>query len=182
MSQHELLITGGTVYAAAETIHEGYLHIVGGRIEEIGTGKPRPARRASRMLDASGKLLFPGFIDIHVNGGGGSITLDATLEAIRSIAQAHAKFGTTAMLPAVISTDEATLRRAVPVIGEAVEKGTGGAHVLGVHLEGPFLNPSRRGVHKREFLRCPSIEYFDQMYDLARGRLRVIGLDACSDR
>jgi len=176
MSQHDLLITGGTVYTPAETMHQGYLHIAGGKIEAIGTGKPRPARRALRMLDASGKLLFPGFIDIHVNGGGGSITLDGTLEAIRSIAQAHARFGTTAMLPAVTSVEDATLRRAVSAIAEAAEEGTGGANVLGAHLEGPFLNPSRRGIHQEEFLRSPSIEYFDEMYDLARGRLQVIAL------
>lgn len=176
MSQRDLLITGGTVYTPTETIHSGHLRIAGGKIKAIRKGRPGQAPSSLRILDASGRLVLPGFIDIHVNGGGGSITLDGTLDALRSIAGAHVKFGTTAMLPAVMSTDDETLRRAVSAIAEAAEKGTGGANVLGAHLEGPFLNPSRRGIHQKEFLRSPSIEYFDEIYDLARGRLRVIAL------
>jgi len=176
MSQRGLLITGGTVCTPYETVHDGYLLVENGRIREIGKGKPPITRRLSQTLDANGKLVLPGFIDIHVNGGGGSITLDGTLEAIRSMAGAHAKFGTTAMLPAVISIDDATLRKAVSAIAEASEKGTRGADVLGVHLEGPFLSPARRGIHQKEFLRSPSREYFDAIYELARGKLRIVAL------
>jgi len=176
MSQRSLLITGGTVYTPYESVHEGYLIVEDGRIREIGKGNPSITRQSSQTLDANGKLVLPGFIDIHVNGGGGCITLEGTLDALRSVARAHVKFGTTAMLPAVISGDDETMRRAVSAIAEAAEKGTGGSNVLGVHLEGPFLNPSRRGIHQKEFLRSPSMEYFDEIYGLARGRLRVIAL------
>jgi len=176
MSQRDLLITGGTVYTPQETVHDGYLLVENGRIREIGKGIPPITPRPSQTFDAKGKLVLPGFIDIHVNGGGGSISLDGTVEAMRSMAVAHAKFGTTAMLPAVISIDDATLRKVMSAIAEVSEKGTGGANVLGVHLEGPFLNRSRRGIHRKEFLRSPSTEYFDEIYELARGKLRVIAL------
>ena len=176
MSQRDLLITGGTIHTPYEAVHDGYLLVEDGRIREIGEGKPPLVRRASETLDAGGKLVLPGFMDIHANGGGGSITLEGTLEAIRSIARAHAKFGTTAMLPAVISIDDATLRKAVSAIAEASDTATGGADILGVHLEGPFLSPARRGIHQKEFLRSPSTEYFDEIYELAKGKLRIIAL------
>lgn len=176
MSQGDLLIAGGTIYTPNHTLNDGYLLIEGGRIREIGKGRLSPTRRSSNILNVKGKLVLPGFIDIQVNGGGGCMTLDGTLDAIRGMAQAHARFGTTVMLPTVISADDECLSNAVSATAEAAEKGTGGANVLGVHLEGPFLNPERRGIHQKEFLRSPSIEYFEDIYELAKGKLRVIAL------
>lgn len=176
MKQRNLLITNGTIYTPMEAIQQGYILISGGKIQAVGKGKPPRPDASTIVLEARGKLVLPGFIDIHVNGGGGSLTIDGTVDAIQNIAQAHAKFGTTAMLPTTISADDETLSNAVSAIAQAAENPTGGASILGIHLEGPFLNPAKGGAHRKEFLKSPSVEYFTTLYKRAKGEIRILAL------
>ena len=104
------------------------------------------AQQADEIVDLGGRRLVPGFIDLQVNGGGGVLFNDApTVEALREIVGAHRRFGTTACLPTLISDDPDTMRAAIAAVAEAIEQGVPG--VIGIHLEGPHLNPERRGVH-----------------------------------
>lgn len=96
--------------------------------------------------DLEGHILAPGLIDIQVNGGGGVMFNDApTLETIRSIGAAHRQFGTTGFLPTLISTDADTMRLAIEAVRQAISERVPG--VLGIHLEGPYLNADQRGIH-----------------------------------
>lgn len=105
-----------------------------------------PRVRAAERHDLGGRTLLPGFIDCQVNGGGGVLFNDEpTVEAIRRIGQAHARFGTTGFLPTLISDDAAVMAKAIDAVNEAVAQGVPG--VLGIHLEGPFIAPERKGVH-----------------------------------
>lgn len=105
-----------------------------------------PRVRAAERHDLGGRTLLPGFIDCQVNGGGGVLFNDApTVDTIRAIGVAHAKYGTTGFLPTLISDDAEVMSRAIDAVNEAVEQGVPG--VLGVHLEGPFIAPERKGVH-----------------------------------
>lgn len=97
-------------------------------------------------VDLAGRQLLPGFVDVQVNGGGGVLFNDSpTVEGIRAIAAAHAQFGTTGFLPTLISDDVATLTRAIAAVDTAIAAGVPG--VLGIHIEGPYLNQARKGVH-----------------------------------
>lgn len=105
-----------------------------------------PRVRAAERHDLGGRTLLPGFIDCQVNGGGGVLFNDApTVETIRTIGEAHAKFGTTGFLPTLISDDADVMAKAIDAVNAAVEQGVPG--VLGIHLEGPFIAPERKGVH-----------------------------------
>jgi N-acetylglucosamine-6-phosphate deacetylase len=105
-----------------------------------------PRVRAAERHDLGGRTLLPGFIDCQVNGGGGVLFNDApTVDAIRRIGEAHAKFGTTGFLPTLISDDADVMAKAIDAVNEAVAQGVPG--VLGIHLEGPFIAPERKGVH-----------------------------------
>lgn len=96
--------------------------------------------------DLAGNILAPGLIDIQVNGGGGVMFNDApSVETIRRMGAAHRRFGTTGFLPTLISTDFDTMKCAIEAVGQAIFEGVGG--VLGIHLEGPFLNPDKCGIH-----------------------------------
>jgi N-acetylglucosamine-6-phosphate deacetylase len=122
-----------------------------GRIEAVADDSS--ARDAGyRYVDLSGKLLMPGFIDVQVNGGGGVLfNDDPGVESIRAIGQAHRRFGTTGFLPTLISDDLHVVARAVAAVQTAIEAGVPG--VLGIHIEGPFLNVQRKGVHDAAKLR-----------------------------
>jgi N-acetylglucosamine-6-phosphate deacetylase len=122
----------------------------GGRIVEILPA----ARLASDDLrhDLAGAILSPGLIDIQVNGGGGVLFNDRpTVDGIRAIGAAHARFGTTGFLPTVISTDLPAIARAMDAVDDAIDAGVPG--VLGIHVEGPFLSRSRKGIHDAAQLR-----------------------------
>lgn len=105
-----------------------------------------PRCREAQSHDLAGSLLLPGFIDVQVNGGGGVLFNDApTVESIRAIGAAHRRFGTTAFLPTLISDDIAAIRRALGAVRGAIERKVPG--VIGIHIEGPFINAARRGAH-----------------------------------
>ncbi|WP_436357748.1 N-acetylglucosamine-6-phosphate deacetylase [Brevundimonas sp. CEF1] len=96
--------------------------------------------------DLNGDLLVPGYIDTQVNGGGGVLFNDApTVETITRIGAAHRRFGTTGFLPTLISDDLAVIDRAIDAVEQAMLEGVPG--VLGIHIEGPFLNIARKGIH-----------------------------------
>ena len=96
--------------------------------------------------DLEGGTLIPGFIDLQVNGGGGVLfTAAPTVDSLRTIGAAHRQYGTTGFLPTLITTRFDVMREAVSAVAEAIAIGAPG--VLGLHLEGPFLSPERKGVH-----------------------------------
>lgn len=113
-------------------------------IDVVGPEDARCARAVQR--DLGGNLLLPGFIDSQVNGGGGVLFNDApSVEAIRDIGRAHRRFGTTGFLPTLISADLDVVAKAIEAVQSALTLGVPG--VLGIHIEGPFLNVERKGIH-----------------------------------
>jgi N-acetylglucosamine-6-phosphate deacetylase len=121
------------------------------RIEAVkDDAGPIPSGYAQRNL--AGALLLPGFIDVQVNGGGGVLfNDDPGIESVRAIGAAHRRFGTTGFLPTLISDDLHVMARAISAVQAAIEAGVPG--VLGIHIEGPFLNVQRKGVHDAAKLR-----------------------------
>ncbi|MEZ0471418.1 N-acetylglucosamine-6-phosphate deacetylase [Luteimonas salinilitoris] len=119
---------------------------------------PGDARRQdARTFDLQGGSLLPGFIDLQVNGGGGVLFNNApTVETVRTIARAHRRFGTTALLPTLISDDVEVMRAAIAAVHTAIAQGAPG--VLGIHLEGPYLAPARKGTHDAGKFRVPDAD------------------------
>lgn len=112
--------------------------------------------QADEIDDLAGGWLAPGFIDVQVNGGGGVLfNNDTSVEAIAAIGRAHRRFGTTGFLPTLISDDAEVMARAIDATRAAIAAGVPG--VLGVHLEGPYIAPARKGTHDAGKFRVPDV-------------------------
>jgi N-acetylglucosamine-6-phosphate deacetylase len=140
----------------------------GSRIADIAADSDPRIARAQRH-DLAGRLLLPGFIDTQVNGGGGVLFNDApTVDSLRTIAAAHARYGTTGLLPTLITDELEVMRRAVAAVDEAIAAGVPG--ILGIHLEGPFLAPERKGVHDPAKIRPIDAQGIAVAGSLSRGK------------
>jgi N-acetylglucosamine-6-phosphate deacetylase len=127
---------------------------------------------SAHRQNLNGNLLLPGFIDTQVNGGGGVLfNDDPSVEAIRAIGTAHRRFGTTGFLPTLISDDLEVVARAVAAVKAAMDAGVPG--VLGIHIEGPFLNVERKGVHDPAKLRELDDSAVDLLTSLKNGKTLV---------
>jgi N-acetylglucosamine-6-phosphate deacetylase len=143
----------------------------GGRILDIVPGN-HPSTRGASRVDLRGNMLLPGFIDLQVNGGGGVLFNDSpSVEAIRQIGRAHRRFGTTNFMPTLISADLDVVARAIAAARGAIEACVPG--VLGIHIEGPFLNVERKGVHDPAKLRELDVSAVGLLTSMGVGRTLV---------
>ena len=144
-------LLNGRILAGERIVSGRAVLLADGRIEAVTD--PNDARcRDAAGIDLAGQVLLPGFIDVQVNGGGGVLfNDDPSLESIRAIGAAHRQFGTTGFLPTLISDDLDTIGQAIAAVQSSLDARLPGA--LGIHIEGPFLNWARRGVHDPKHLR-----------------------------
>lgn len=137
----------------------------GGHVQAVVPVGQVPAR--TETLDLGDVDLAPGFVDVQVNGGGGVLFNDElTVEGIRAIAEAHRAFGTTSLLPTLITDGVDVIRRAREAINGAVRDVPG---VIGVHFEGPFLDERKTGAHDSAYVRRAAAEDLDAMFGRALG-------------
>jgi N-acetylglucosamine-6-phosphate deacetylase len=160
----------GRILSGAAFIEGQALLVENGRITAIVPMAEIPAGTA--VHDLEGQMLVPGFIDTQVNGGGGVLFNDSpTVDAIAAIGAAHRAFGTTGFLPTLISDDLEVVRRGVAAVDAAIAAGVPG--VLGIHIEGPFLNPERKGIHDAAKIRVLDDEGLAAITGLKHGRTLV---------
>lgn len=147
-------ITGATIFDGDELQHDMGVFIDDQRIMALDSDSVVPSDAQHIVFD--GGFLVPGFIDIQVNGGGGLMFNTAHQpNDIQTILSAHRRYGTTNLLPTVITDDRSTMTQAVQAVNAAMALNVPG--ILGVHIEGPFFHPQCRGVHKEEYIRKPEI-------------------------
>ena len=162
------VLTGNSIHDNSSVV------IKDGMIAEVAIGS-RAQSAGATQFDLQGRRLVPGFIDIQVNGGGGVLFNDSpTADALRSIGEAHSRFGTTGFLPTLISDDDSVMRAAVDAVRRARREGVPG--VLGLHLEGPCLNPTRCGAHDARKFREIDEEAFELLTSLGRGAVTLVTL------
>ncbi len=138
------ILTNGRIFSGDEILPGWSLRLGDGLIQDLLP--PGTLTDDAPVIDLGGGLLAPGFIDSQVNGGGGVLFNDhPDLAGIKAIAGAHRAFGATGLLPTLISDDLASMTAAVDAIAAARQQETPG--VLGLHFEGPYLNPARKGAH-----------------------------------
>jgi N-acetylglucosamine-6-phosphate deacetylase len=167
-----LLLTGGRVITGAEDISDGWLLIDQGVVVASGDREaPVPATAGEPgVVDLHGRIVVPGFIDLHVHGGGGA-TFDDGAAGIDAGLAAHRAHGTTRSLVSLVTAPMTAMRQTVAAASAAV---AGRSDVLGLHLEGPFLSVERRGVHNPDALVDPASALVDGLLEAGGGRVRVV--------
>lgn len=140
-------------------IEKGSLLIENGKIKEINP----ISCYDEDIVDADGLYVSPGFIDVHIHGAGGFDTMDGTNDAINSIAKTIVKHGTTSFTPTTMTVSVEDINKSMKVIKELKENGTDGAHILGAHLEGPFINSKAIGAQNPDYLLPPTISAYNEI-------------------
>lgn len=151
-----LYITSSRVYTPARYVEDAAVLVEDGHIAAVGPAPEVPCPAEARLVDASGLLLVPGFIDLQFNGGfGADFTADPA--TIWQVAAQLPRYGVTAFLPTIITSPLPTVAQAQEVVLHGRPAGYQGAAPLGLHVEGPFLNPQKKGAHNPAYLRQPSL-------------------------
>lgn len=154
-------IYNGTVITPYRTIREGTVLLRDGKILEV-TDKNVEAEGAT-AINAQGMYISPGFIDMHVHGGGGHDFMDNTVEAFLGIARAHARYGTTSLMPTTLSCEKEDLLKTLSVYEEANVLNKAGAGFIGIHIEGPYFSMNQKGAQDPRYIRYPDPEEYREI-------------------
>ncbi|GAB2577801.1 N-acetylglucosamine-6-phosphate deacetylase [Streptomyces capparidis] len=158
------VLAGGRVVLPDGVAEGGRVAVEGGRIvPDDGTG---------RVLDLAGRWVVPGFVDVHVHGGGGASYSSGEPEEALRVARLHRAHGTTTTLASLVTGDIDELCRQAAVLSELVEDG----ELAGIHFEGPFISEARCGAHEPSLLRDPEPGVVRKLVDAARGTARMLTL------
>lgn len=143
-----------------DSIEQGSILIENGKI--LGVEKKEVDFPDAWEIDAKGKYISPGFIDIHVHGGNNHDFMDATEESFLEIASFHAKHGTTSMMPTSLTADKKGILNTLDVYESARSNNKSGSRFIGLHLEGPYFSMNQRGAQDPQYIRDPDpAEYME---------------------
>jgi len=161
MNNKLIKIINGRLITPYRVISSGTILIKNNQIEEVSESEIDAP--GAEVIDAAGNYVSPGFIDIHVHGGGGHDFMDGTEDAFLAIAQIHAQYGTTAMVPTTLTSGKEELLKTLDLYVSANPKNTMGAQFLGMHLEGPYFAQSQRGAQDPRYIRDPDVNEYTEI-------------------
>jgi N-acetylglucosamine-6-phosphate deacetylase len=163
MVQQRIKIFNGRIITADKILPYGTILVTGDTITAVSDDDI--SFDDAIEIDAKGNYISPGFIDIHVHGGGGYDFMDGTEEAFLKIAETHARYGTTAMLPTTLTSEKEDLLQILEMYEEANKKNTNGAQFIGMHLEGPYFALNQRGAQDPKYIRNPDPKEYKEILE-----------------
>ena len=167
----KLVITNCDIISPFEEKANAEILIDKGKI--IGIGTTGDFSKNGNIINAEGRIVSPGFIDVHIQGAGGADVLDGTYDGLSAISTTCAKFGVTGFLATTVFRPDGDNRHLSNVC-ECTRKNLGGAHLLGIHLEGPFITPEKKGMIKSDCICEPSEKVLDEILKITEGNLRIM--------
>jgi N-acetylglucosamine-6-phosphate deacetylase len=169
----DVVLLADAVFTPQERLAPGWVHVRGARIAACGTGPGAPTE-APVVRAPAGACIAPGFIDLHVHGGGGA-QVGPDARAVADVASFHARHGTTGLLATTVPASEEALRQTVRAVAAVARRPVEeAAQVLGCHLEGPFVSPQRPGALDVRHLRPPDPSELARLLDAGGGSVQMI--------
>lgn len=176
----DILLVNAKVLSEQGLIEKGFIYIKDGKIAETGHVSSMTADYGdAEVIDLpENSTVVPGFIDVHIHGAGGADTMDATTDALNTMASVLPQEGTTSFLATTLTQDKGEILKALKNAEDYISNHNlpGKAEVIGVHLEGPFINESRKGAQPADHIIAPDIELFAKMQEAAGGHIRLVTL------
>jgi N-acetylglucosamine-6-phosphate deacetylase len=173
-----LLLVHGKAVLENEVVESIYVFIENGTIQEIGpiNALPSHLNMVKKIEITENQTVVPGFIDVHIHGAAGADTMDATIEALETMAKSLPAEGTTSFLATTITQKHSNIENALKNAAQylKVQNDSGKAEILGVHLEGPFINKKRAGAQPMEYIIDPDVELFRHWQELADGSIKLV--------
>lgn len=154
-------IYNGKIVTPYRIIDNGSVLIENDRIVSVEAGNP--SYEGATTIDAEGNYISPGFIDIHIHGGGGSDFMDCEESGFLKIAETHARYGTTALMPTTLSCEHDELVTTLKLYSEADRKNQNGARFIGMHIEGPYFAMNQRGAQDPRYIREPDPKEYESI-------------------
>ncbi|WP_058302109.1 N-acetylglucosamine-6-phosphate deacetylase [Gorillibacterium timonense] len=170
---NEFRIVHARIVTPNGIVEDGSLLVRDGRIAEITSGTPSGGQDGIPSIDAAGAWLLPGFVDVHVHGGGGSDFMDATKEAFDTITALHGRNGTTSMLATTVTGSKESQDRVLAAVKEYREQPMPYAQLVGVHLEGPFINKKMKGAQNPDYIVPPQKEWLEDWLGSYPGEVKI---------
>jgi N-acetylglucosamine-6-phosphate deacetylase len=177
-----IVIHAGRAFTPFEEISDAVIVIQGSKISAAGQRGKVDLPRGARELNASGRTVVPGFVDVHIHGAGGHDVMEGTREALEIITATVAAHGTTSLVATTVTASEKETRASVAGIAHFILNTSQyaarelSAEILGIHFEGPFISPARRGVHPAKWIVPPSRELLAQLLGEACGTAQILTL------
>ncbi|MBS1811717.1 MAG: N-acetylglucosamine-6-phosphate deacetylase [Acidobacteria bacterium] len=171
-----IAICGGTVITENELIPDATVLCEEEKITFVGPGKNANPEPGSQIMDATGKYVFPGFIDTHVHGSGGDDVMISGAAGIQRAGKNMVRYGTTAWLPTTIAARHEEILFAIEETRKAQNTTAPTSQILGLHLEGPYINIKFKGAQPDEGIREPNFDELDELLAAADGQIKVMTL------
>jgi len=172
----EIAIDAGAIFTPLQRFAPGRLIIEGQSIREVGNLNSVSIPRHARRIDASDFIVAPGFIDPHIHGCGGVDVMDGSFESLNAVSRILVRHGTTAFLPTTVSAPPDLLSSAIEKLGASISRSFDGATPLGIHLEGPFINPAKRGTHRSSNIFPPDTDLLEKWVRSSNYSVRLLTL------
>ncbi len=176
----DLVIAAETLYTPLEQVVRPLVFVEDGMIAELGSRDTQEAPAGVRLVDLGDACLVPGFIDVHVHGGGGHDVMESDPDALNAVEQLLHRHGVTTYFPTTVTAPLDQTLSALERLANAIQSADSSsraalrARPVGIHLEGPFISHVRRGVHPTASILPPTIETFEKFWKASRGCIKLM--------